>query len=556
MRLATLAVLIVAAAAPSSAQTYTLWQNANIYTVNAHLPRAEALVTMGDRVVAVGSNESLDSFAPGDRTVINLNGATVIPGLIDAHAHLMNLGLALSNLDVTGTESYAEIIESVVARTRNTPQGDWIIGRGWDQNDWSEKDFPHHESLSAATPNNPVSLRRVDGHALFVNAKALAIAGIDANTADPSGGKILRDDTGDPTGVLIDRAMDLMEQHVPDPSPLQLRDAVALAIVECQKFGLTSVHEAGVGANQIDLYRDMIDEDAFGVRLYAMLRADQPKTWQHYFAQGPLMDYGEFRLTVRSVKAYADGALGSRGAALHQEYSDDPGNRGLMLMSPAELTELSKAAARSGFQVCTHAIGDRGNYEALNAYATAFGPEALAGDYRFRIEHAQVVALEDIPRFAALGVIPSMQATHATSDMYWAEDRVGSTRIHGAYAWRKFLDAGCRIANGSDFPVEAVNPLFGFYAAITRQDQQGWPKGGWYPEERMTRGETLRSFTIDAAYAAFEENTKGSLEPGKLADFVVLSKDIMSIPPTEIPQTEVIMTILGGRIVYTTGDTL
>lgn len=542
------------AAFPAAAQTFTLWRNAVIYTVNPNSPRAESMVTSDGVIVAVGSEKSLENFAASDRTVVDLKGQTVVPGLIDAHVHLMNLGEAMLTLDVTGTESYEQIVRMAHERAAAAPEGEWILGRGWDQNDWREKDFPHHEALSAATPRHPVSLRRIDGHALFVNAAALAIAGIDGGTPDPEGGRILRDDSGAPTGVLIDAAMDLIERHVPDSTESHRREAVSLAIGECAKYGLTSVHEAGVSGSQIELYKRMIDDGAFNVRVYGMIRADETETWQRYFAQGPLIGYGGGRLTVRSVKAYADGALGSRGAALLQEYSDDPGNRGLMLMSPAQLSALSEAAAHAGFQVCTHAIGDRGNRDALDAYAAGFGDRPALADYRFRIEHAQVVALEDIPRFAALGVIPSMQATHATSDMYWAEDRVGPERVHGAYAWRKFLDAGCRIANGSDFPVEGVNPLWGFYAAITRQDKTGWPEGGWHPEECMTREEALRSFTIDAAYAAFEENVKGSLEPGKLADFVVLDQDIMTIEPSEILETSVYMTVLDGRPVYTAGD--
>ncbi|MCH8333374.1 amidohydrolase, partial [Candidatus Sumerlaeota bacterium] len=368
---------------------------------------------------------------------------------------------------------------------------------------------------------------------------------------DPRGGRILPDpNTSAPNGVFIDNAQGLVSRRIPRASPDRIRQGIERAIQTCIRHGLTSIHDAGVSRSQIDLYRRMIDEGDFNLRIYAMIRGGGLETMQRFFDAGPIVGYGDNRLTVRSVKIVIDGALGSRGAALLQPYADDPGNSGLLTTPPETLRRIVRGALQAGFQVCCHAIGDRGNRIVLDIYEEALGSEPRAMDHRFRIEHAQVVALVDIPRFARLGVIPSMQATHATSDMYWAEDRVGPRRIEGAYAWRKFLNEGSRIANGSDFPVEGVNPLWGIYAAVTRQDHRGWPEGGWRPEERMTRTEALRSFTIDAAYAAFEEDIKGSLEPGKLADVVVLSRDIMQIDAREILETEVVRTILGGVTVY------
>lgn len=523
--------------------------NGPVYTVDPARPLARAVAIASGKILAVGEAADIQRLARDGARRIDLEGRAVVPGFIDAHGHLAGLGAAIEELDFIGTTRYEQIIAMVAAKAASLPKGEWITGRGWDQNDWPEKDFPHHSALSAAVPDHPVYLTRVDGHAGFANARALEIAGLSRETPDPPGGRIIRDAQGDPTGVLIDAAQGLVRLHVPEPSKERQRRALLLAAWECLKHGLTSVHDAGVSGFQIDLYREVIDSGEFDLRVYALISARDRAALEKHFREGPLLDYGG-RLTVRAVKAYADGALGSRGAALLADYNDEPGNRGLLITARDDLQRLTEEALRAGFQVCTHAIGDRGNREVLDAYEAALKAVPQTHDPRLRIEHAQVVALDDIPRFAALGVIPSMQATHATSDMYWAEDRVGPERIKGAYAWRRFLDAGCRIANGSDFPVENVNPLWGFYAAITRQDHDGRPEDGWRPEERMTREEALRSFTLDAAYAAFQENELGSLEAGKLADLVVLSHDIMKIPPSEILQTRVELTIVAGKVVY------
>jgi predicted amidohydrolase YtcJ len=397
-------------------------------------------------------------------------------------------------------------------------------------------------------------LVRIDGHALLVNAVALARAGVTAQTPDPPGGKILRNAQGEPTGVLIDAATGLVRAQVPAPTVDEKRAAIRAAMAECIMLGLTEVHDAGVDGDTIALYLDMIGAGEFPLRVYAMISSNDVETINLYFHNGPLIGHGNGLLTVRCVKVVADGALGSRGAALLEPYSDDPGNTGLIIVPQDALQALTTRALQAGFQVATHAIGDRANRMVLDAYAAALAAAGLplkGNDARLRIEHAQVVAPADFERFAEMRVIPSMQATHATSDMPWAIDRLWPERIKGAYAWQRFLKAGVRIANGSDFPVEAVNPLWGFYAAITRQDRNGQPIEGWQPDQRMTRIEALRSFTRDAAFAAFEKDDRGTIESGKRADFVVLSGDIMEIPALEILTTRVVMTFIGGKAIYT-----
>jgi len=376
----------------------------------------------------------------------------------------------------------------------------------------------------------------------------MELAGVSVQTPDPEGGRILRYPDGRPTGVFIDRAMALVERFIPPPSEEDLERALELAIGECLRYGITSVHDAGVDRRTIERYRRFIDEGRFPLRVYALI-GGVGETLEYFCRQGPLLGYGGNRLTVRAVKLYADGALGSRGAALLEDYSDEPGNRGLLIVSADSLARQVERVMACGFQVAIHAIGDRGNRAALDAIARAIERTGRR-DLRPRIEHAQIVALEDIPRFRQLGVIASMQPIHATSDMYWAEARVGPERIRGGYAWRRFLDAGVVLAAGSDFPVEPVNPFLGLYAAVTRQDRSGWPPGGWYPDQRLRLQEAVRAFTLGAAYAAFEEDLKGSLEPGKLADFIVLDRDIFAVPERDIADVRVLETWLGGERVY------
>jgi hypothetical protein len=524
--------------------------NANIYTVNPAQPQAEALAVRGGRLVAVGGNAAIRRLAGGSTKVVDAGGMTVVPGLIDAHGHMLGLGQSLQRLDVHGANSPAEVGELVKREAARRKPGEWIQGRGWDQNKYPSREFPTHEALTAAAPDNPVLLTRVDGHAAWVNAKAMELAGITAATSDPEGGRIIRDSSGRPTGIFVDHAQGLVGSRLPRGTQADTLEALALAAKECVRLGLTGAHDAGEPLNVINAYKELIAAKRLPLRVYAMIGGAGPALDQ-YFKSGPEIGFGNGHLTVRSIKIIADGALGSRGAALIDDYSDEPGNRGLLTVTPDELLRVSEQALEHGFQVNTHAIGDRANRLVLDIYEAALlSRKQFPRDHRFRIEHAQILAPSDFPRLARLGIIASMQATHATSDMPWAERRIGHERAKGAYAWRTMLNAGARLADGSDFPVESPNPLFGIYAAITRQDQAGNPAGGWFPEERLTREEALRSFTIDAAYAAFEEKEKGSLEVGKLADFVVLSRDIMKVPPSQIPTTEVLRTVVGGETVY------
>jgi predicted amidohydrolase YtcJ len=431
--------------------------------------------------------------------------------------------------------------------------GEWITGGRWDQNDWEDKSFPVHDSLSLVSPNNPVYLTRIDGNAGFANKKALEIAGITKDTPDPFGGVIVRKSDGEPTGVLVNRAMNKVTENIPRDSEERYREKFLKAVNSCLKVGLTGVHEAGVGPHAIGMYKDLIDKGRLKMRIYAMLGEEEDLPLDidlvDYFKKHRIEKYGNHMLSVRSIKLFFDGALGSRGAAFFEPYEDDPQNSGLLRITPEYIYKISEAALKADMGVNTHCIGIRGNRLCLDAYEKAL-KENPQDDHRFRIEHAQIVRREDVKKFVSLGVIPSMQPTHCTSDMYFVEDRVGKKRAEGAYAWRWFIDAGLVIPCGSDFPVESNNPMLGIYAAITRQDVKGWPETGWYPEQRMSREEAIKGFTVWAAYSAFQEDVLGSIEVGKYADFTVLDKDILQIEPREILTTKAVYTIVGGKIRY------
>jgi predicted amidohydrolase YtcJ len=440
--------------------------------------------------------------------------------------------------------SEKEIASKVREAAKTAKPGEWILGRAWDQNLFATKQFPTADSISEAAPNNPVSLTRVDGHAAWVNKKAMEIADLNAATKDPDGGRILRDANGRPTGVLIDRARGLVDRKIPAATADQVERRILRALQECARLGITSVHDAGVGAEGIDAYHALAKAGKLPIRSYVMLGGGPGPLLDSWFAKGP--EIGNY-LTIRSIKLVADGALGSRGAAMLEPYSDDPGNKGLLITKQDVIRAVAAKAVTRGFQVNTHAIGDAANRAALDAYG-----EVLKGanDKRFRIEHAQIIAPGDFEKFKNYSVLASMQATHATSDMPWAATRIGNERIKGAYAWQTLMKLGVHLPNGSDFPVESPNPMFGLYSSITRQDQKDMPAGGWFPDQKMTREETLRSWTIEGAYAAFEEAHKGSLEPGKLADFIMLSGDVMTMPESEIWKTKVSLTVVGGKIVH------
>ncbi len=522
--------------------------NGRIYTADGARPVVDAMAIRGGRVVFVGDRAGARALVGSGTQTVDLEGRTVIPGMTDAHAHVAGLGSSLRNVDLVGTTSYAQVIARVVERARTTPKGEWIIGRGWDQNDWGDTRWPSHAELSRAVPDHPVYLERVDGHAGLVNALALQQANVTKATKDPSGGQIIRDAQGNPDGVLVDNAQGLVERAIPAPTRAQVKESIKAAIAEMHRWGLTGVHDAGSSAQVLELYEELGRENALNIRLYAMI-SDHGPTIDAWLARGPQSGLHNGMLWVRAIKLYQDGALGSRGAALLEPYSDDAKTSGLLVSAPEHIREVATKAIRAGFQVNTHAIGDRGNRLVLDSYAAVLKAHPTA-DHRFRVEHAQILHSDDIPRFAELGVIPSMQASHQTSDMYWAGNRLGETRLRGAYAWRSLLESGVIIPNGSDFPVEYVNPLISFKASVTRQDARNWPAGGWYPEQRMTREEGLKSMTLWPAYAAFQEQELGSLSAGKRADFVVLSQDILRVPDAVLSETKVLSTWVGGTKVF------
>ena len=526
----------------------TLIHNANIYTIDGDFSTADAMLfDSSGEIIFVGDGEQLRQNHP-DAKSIDLQGKTVIPGLIDSHAHLYGLAISLSQAQLQGTTSKQDVMRKLHEHAENLPAGDWLLGRGWDQNDWPVQAFPERADLDKEFPDRPVWLRRIDGHAGWANSAALAMADQDlSGDWQPVGGKIHRDSNQQPTGVLVDSAMGLVQKTVPDISPELFQTSLDLALHQMLSFGLTGVHDPGINRLTIEFYQQRIKNGTFPVRVYAM--TDGAGETLDWLCKNGAVNDASGQLFMRSVKLYIDGALGSRGAALLSDYSDDPGNSGLLFMQPETLQAQVDKAIACGFQVGVHAIGDKGNQVALDAL------EASISKYpdnpgRHRVEHAQTLTAEDIPRFAKLGIIAAMQPTHATSDMYWAEARLGPARTQYAYAWRSLLDSGARLALGSDFPVEEVNPMLGIYAAVTRQDSRGWPDGGWHPEQTLTREQAVRGFTLDAAYAGFMENRVGSLEPGKRADFIVLDRDLMNVDLAEIPSVRVLQTWLDGELVW------
>jgi predicted amidohydrolase YtcJ len=524
--------------------TETIFAGGTVLAGPSQAPQANwSVVTSNGKIVAVGPADSIRAAHPNAR-VIDVHGTTVMPGLTDAHGHLYGLGLSLDTVNVIGAPTYDEVIARVRDRAQRAAPGDWILGRGWDQNRWPDKQFPTAAPLDAAVSDHPVWIRRVDGHAGIANTAAMRAAGITAATKDPEGGRLLRDAAGNPTGVFIDGAMHLIDSKVPPPSAELRKSRVLAAAQKIAENGLTEMHDAGAEQSTITAIQQLIDEHKFPIRVYVML-TDEATLLDAWLTHKPLIGYGD-RLTVRSVKMYADGALGSRGAAMLAPYSDDPSNTGLLVSREEHMREVATRARAAGYQANTHAIGDRGVRNVLDAYEQA---GATPAD-RFRVEHFQIVAPSDFPRLAQHGIIASMQPTHATSDMPWAEARVGPDRIKGAYAWRTVLNSGARIALGSDFPVEDVNPFFGIYSAVTRQDQQGTPAGGWYPDQKLTLPEAIRGFTSDAAYAAFEESSRGTIEPGKLADLTIVEGDLYSASQSQLFATKVRYTVVGGEMVF------
>ena len=528
------------------AQT-TLLHNITGYSLrDGEVQRFTAVQFTDDTIDTVYLNEPTLPTV-GDMRIIDGQGKTLLPGLIDAHGHVLSYGESLMSVDLTASQSEADAVARAVEFVKQAPDDDWVMGRGWNQELWANKQFPTKASLDKVFNDRPVVFGRVDGHAIWVNSQTLKLAGIDANTKAPAGGEIITDNQGNPTGVLIDNAMNLVYDVIPPMSHKQLKSTLIKALDSLASYGLTSVHDAGVSIENIQAYQELAAENAMSVRVNAMLSVEN-KNLAGLLAQGPKKSADDM-FKMDSVKISADGALGSRGASLIKDYSDQHGHKGLMLYSNDRLAELILQSMKAGFQVNTHAIGDNANKVVLDNYQTAIAATDSKA-LRHRIEHAQILEVSDIPRFTELGVIASIQATHATSDKNMAENRLGKDRLAGAYAWRKLLSANATIANGSDFPVESPNPFYGLHASVTRQDRDNQPLEGWLSSEKLDRTEALASFTLWAAYAGHQETLLGSIEVGKKADFILVEQDYFSVDAKEIWRNRVLGTWVNGRQVF------
>ncbi len=529
-------------------------KNGNIYTVNERRPRAQAVAVKGDRIVFVGTNAQIQKYVGNNTRVIDLNGKTMVPGMTDAHQHLSSVGFREMTLNLEGVGSLEEFLSKVKARVDQSQPGEWITGRGWIETFWKPPVFPTRSDLDSVAPNNPVILTRADGHGSVVNSAALKVAGIDKNTASPFGGEISKDkQSGEPNGMLLDAAQGLVRRHLPPNTAAQAEQAIILGVKRDIELGWTQVQDPGGSFAEVGLMEKLYGEGKIKLRIYKAL-SGPGKEGQRLLREGPKIEAFDNRLNVRMVKLYADGSLGSRSAALLKPYADAPDTSGFLTIKEEDLQPFLKEALRKGIQIQTHAIGDRGNGFVLDQYEKAMNAVPLAEwkvkDPRWRIEHSQIINPADIPRFAKLGVIPSMQPSHAIGDLHFAPSRLGIERLKGAYAWQSLIKAGSIIPGGSDAPVERGEPMIEFYAAVARKDMKGFSGDGWHLEEAATREQALKMFTIWAAYAAFEEALRGSIEVGKLADFTVLSGDIMKIPESEILKTRCLMTVISGEVVY------
>jgi len=535
-----------------------------VYTVDEQNPTAQGVAVRNGRIVFVGSEADAKAYVGEGTEVIDLHGKTMTPGIIEGHGHLMGVGYNALNLDLMDVKSYDELIERVREAAKKAKPGQWIVGRGWHQEKWDTKPdvivkgFPVHKRLSEASPDNPVFLRHASGHAALANARAMEAAGVATLAKEKlkqesgPGGEVIRDELGNPTGIFNERAMTLITSHIPENTEDTDAQALTLALEACAHNGITSFHDAGASRENIALFHTFKNDNKLTTRLYVMITGYDRDLVHEWFNKGPEIDTTG-TLTIRSIKLNCDGALGSRGAWLLQPYSDRPDTYGMATLSMDTVLSTSRGALKAGFQVCSHAIGDRANREILDRYEQAFkeagGPSQ---SHRFRIEHAQHIDPADLPRFANLGVLAAMQAIHMSSDRPWAIERLGEKRIkEGAYMWQSLLRSGAHIINGTDAPVEPLNPVACFYASVTRRTLKGEPKEGFEPAEKMTRAQALKSYTLDAAYGAFEENLKGSVAVGKLADFTVFSQDLMTVPDDSILHTSIAMTIVGGKVVYT-----
>lgn len=528
-------------------------RNGKVVTVDEAIPEGQAIAIHGDTIVAVGSDEEISRYVGDATEVIDLNGQLAIPGFIDSHGHFLGVGDAKMQLDLMDVANWDEIVAMVAEAVAEAEPGELIRGRGWHQEKWDRpppgnvEGLPTHQTLSAVSPDNPVILRHASGHASFANAKAMEMAGITRGTPNPPGGEIVRDAAGEPIGAFRERAQGLLSAAAEGATPPDPRRQAELAAEEALSKGVTTFHDAGVGFETVDLYKQMVDDGALGVRLWVMVRQPNERL-ARLLPEYRMVGYGDNRLTVRAIKVTADGALGSHGAWLLEPYADLPSSTGLNTTPMEDLRETARIAMDNDFQLCVHAIGDRANREVLDVYEAAFQANPDKSDLRWRIEHAQHLNPEDIPRFGQLGVIAAMQGIHCTSDGPWVVPRLGEQRAReGAYVWRDLWKTGAVISNGTDAPVEDVDPIASYYATVSRKMKNGEV---FFPEQRLNRMEALQTYTINAAHAGFEEDIKGSLTPGKLADITVLSKDILTIPEDEIPTAEVIYTIVGGKVMY------
>jgi predicted amidohydrolase YtcJ len=531
-----------------------VFKNGNIYTVNERQPKAEAVAIKGDRIVFVGSNQNVQQYVSKTTRVIDLAGRTMLPGMTDAHHHLSGVGFRELTLNLEGIRSLEDFLAKVKERVDQKQPGEWITGRGWIETFWSPPVFPTRWDLDKIAPNNPVFLDRADGHGAVANSAALKLAGVNKDTASPFGGEVSKDkQSGEPNGMLLDAAQDLVQRHLPPTTVADAERAVALGVQRDVQLGWTQVQDPGGSFAEVEIFKKLHDEGKLKLRIYKALSAPG-KEAERLLRDGPIIGADDYHLTVRTLKLYADGSLGSRSAALLQPYSDKPDTSGFLTIKEEDLQPLLREALRKGIQIETHAIGDRGNRFILDQYEKAMNAvpksEWKIKEPRWRVEHSQIVNPVDIPRFAKLGIIPSMQPSHAIGDLHFAPSRLGIARLAGAYAWQSFIKSGSIVPGGSDAPVERGEPMIEFYAAVARKDMKGFSGEGWHPEEAATREQALKMFTAWPAYAAFEETLRGSIETGKLADFTVLSADIMKIPEMEILKTRCMMTVIGGEVVY------
>ncbi|PRY89034.1 amidohydrolase [Mongoliibacter ruber] len=556
-----LCFFFIACSSDSANKADKVFINGIVYTVDEANPKTEAVAVKDGLILAVGTTEEIQEFVGNDTEVIDLQGSTMTPGFIESHGHLMGIGYNKLDIDLMHVQTYEELIEKVAEAAGQAEPGEWITGRGWHQDKWVKlpenavKGFQTHKELSEVTPNNPVYLAHASGHASFVNQKAMEIAGItplgsENPRQEVEGGEVLRDELGNPTGVLVERASTLVSKLIPDDTPERKEKALELALQELAEKGITSFHDAGGNQELIDNLEKFQSEGKLTSRMYVMLSSRIPELIDAWYEKGPKID-PEHKVTVRSIKLNMDGALGPWGAWLLEDYEDKPGHRGHETMPIDLVTRVSEKGLELGFQVCSHAIGDRTNREVLDRYEAAFAKYPDAKDHRFRVEHAQHLHPDDISRFGEMGVIAAIQAIHLSSDRPWAIGRLGAKRIKdGAYVWQKLLQSGAVISNGTDAPVEPLDPIPSFYASVTRKTLKMTPEGGFEPDQKLTREQALKSYTLDGAYAEFEEDFKGSIVVGKAADFTVFNQNIMEVPDDKLLDTKVKMTVVEGKVVY------